>query len=245
MKEEKTKVKLNDEVIIEVLNKELIINLFFLEFIQGQKKEVIKQAYEHIEEIWYDADVYGTDMSKYWDVVIPIVSDIDDIDIQQLNNDLADAISEYSSFLIKINMVNGSTINLYSFMKAIDETPELQELTSGDVSHVKDYADITKEITRRRERFDEILNEKYHNLSLFLKCTNAGQYEQVFIGVGPKADIYGKMIDHVPNTNFLHGMNCIDDYYTLSQVTRKILITTHKSVSNSGYLARKNRFASY
>jgi hypothetical protein len=44
---------------------------------------------------------------------------------------------------------------------------------------------------------------------------------------------------HVPNTNFLHGMQEVMDFYTLSQVTRKILIMTHKSVSNSGYLARK------
>ena len=241
-KDQTVKVKLGDEI-IECTNAELAVNCIFMQFLGSQEDSLAREIFEVSSQFWYTADRFGTEIEQYWDAVIPLVLRIggDSINVEGLNTSISESIAEYGDFLLYLNMLYGSTVNLYEFMKAIDENPELKELTSGDVSNINEYSEITAEISRRRKRFEEIIDNdpKLKKLSLFLKCNNSGQYEQMFIGIGPKADIFGHIMEHVPNTNFLKGMENVDDFYTLSQTTRKILIITHKSVSSSGYLARK------
>ena len=236
---EKCRVYLDKEHTIDTTNKELVVNLILLQFMEGQDEEVIQEIYKHIHEIWYTSEKFGSDICKFWDNMLPIIENIKDIDTAQLNYSVSEVMSEFGDYSILVGMAFGATINLYSFMKAIDEDPELKELTSGDLTGFSEYTEIEKELTRRRKRFEEIIKEKHPDLDLFLQCNNKGQYEQMFIGMGAKADIYGKMFEHVPATNFLKGMTNVMDFYILSQVTRKILITSHNSVSSSGYLAKK------
>ncbi len=65
------------------------------------------------------------------------------------------------------------------------------------------------------------------------------QMVQMFVAVGPRADIDKSILPRIIKGNYLHGLKDAGEYYVEAVTARVALLTKHSNISLSGYLSRK------
>jgi hypothetical protein len=164
------------------------------------------------------------------------------VDPQEINFCIAEVLRELSDLSIRANNRIGNTVNIYSILKAADNNPELMELINLDIPGGMQFFEIEEFIDAKLKRLVEILSTEdscLKNMILCKSAVNQKQLGQTIMNVSLKPDLLGKVIPEPINTSFLRGMRNVEDYYIDSIGARKALVTNHRQVKDSGYLARK------
>lgn len=162
--------------------------------------------------------------------------------IDDLNMSLKKIINIFSDISGKCNIYSGTTINLRDILLLYKKDKDFRKEFNKKVPPNLDFSQIDETINNQ---FTYLINK----LSITKNCyqpyfvSNAGinkkQFKEVISKIGLKADLDGKIIPYVINTNYLIGLGNITEYYIVSKLSRKALITSHKEVKKSGYLNRK------
>jgi len=215
---------------IETTRKELMVNLIVLPIFP-------KFGVELEPELWFDSEVYGSDMAEYFDMAITALGEVEDVGA--VNRAVAEAIAELSSLAVDANVRIGSTVNLWELGRVCDEVPRLDEILHTDMSAVGDFRKVELRINELMREAEDLLSEHSQIYKALLRNTNSDQFKQILVSIGPKPNLFGEVIPELPDTNFMRGLRNVQDFFLMSETARKVLITTHRSVRQSGYLTRK------
>lgn len=186
---------------------------------------------------WFDGNP-RKDLPNYFDEVILFFGDSNP---QELNIELSDVIMRLSELASRVNMRVATTISTYDIRQAMNAEPRLRELSELSFGHLTDYKEIERAQDEVMDEVEALLLESDTSLGEMVRAdaVNKNQLKRVMVGLGPKSDLQGQLVPHLPDTTFLRGMRNICDFYAVAESGRKTIITMHRSVRLSGYLTRK------
>jgi hypothetical protein len=190
----------------------------------------------------FRAEPSPSNINKHFNMLIESFKEIDDVDIGELNDCIADMIQDISDIASEYNVVRGNSISLYEIFNLADQVPEFDDLLNFTIPDGLQFNEIENLVDQKVTDFTRLLSESDTVISHFVNCgaaINIKQMGQTFVNVGLKPDLDGRIIPDPINTNFLRGMRGVKDFYTNMVGARKALITNHKQVRKAGYLARK------
>jgi hypothetical protein len=164
-----------------------------------------------------------------------------DGDISELSLFISKALSRAASYSWNINHFRGNTINIYDLIKLMQENPDLREIINFESNENLQFAEIESSVEEQTKKLVKILRSKdvdscFKNI---IPSVSIKQFQQVFVNISLKPDLYGIIISKPINTSFFRGMRNSTDYYINAQGARKALVTNATSVRSAGYLARK------
>jgi hypothetical protein len=209
--------------------KELLINMIIL-------KPFAEFGYDVSPDFWYDYTEQS--IASYFDRVIEVFAEED---IKTLNITIASCVKELSELAVKTNLRVGTTISVYEYIQAMKKEPRLREILDTSFAEESEYAKIENTIMELIDEVKSIIEEVPGSFRELIRggAVNLNQFKQVCANIGPKPDLFGKLIPETIDTNFFKGLRNVSDYYIMSETARKVLILQSKSVRKSGYLTRK------
>lgn len=190
----------------------------------------------------FRAEPSPRNVNKHFNLLIESFKSCDEVDINALNDCIAEIIQDISDISSEYNVVRGNSISLFELLKMAEQDPEFDDLLNFDIPDGLQFSEIEQLVDEKVKRFTAILSGSDTVISHFVNCgaaINVKQMGQTFVNVGLKPDLEGRIIPDPINTNFLRGMRGVGDFYTNMVGARKALITNHKQVRKAGYLARK------
>jgi hypothetical protein len=190
------------------------------------------------KNMYYSFEKYGTDVSKYLDNCIKILLD-KGVPAKTVNFSIASVLKDLSNLAIETNIKVGSTINLYELIQVTKKSKEFRGILNTSFSKEKDFKAIEESIDEKITRAMAILTENSAVYRRIADTISLNQFKQIIVNIGPKSDLYGMIVPTIPDTNYVRGLRDVNDFYIMAQTSRKVLITSHKTVRQSGYLTRK------
>jgi hypothetical protein len=186
---------------------------------------------------WFDGDP-RKDLPRYFDEMILFFGESDP---KELNIVLSDVIMALSALASRVNLRVATTISSYEIGRAMAENPRLEEIARSTFGHIGDFRSIENEQDQMMREAEAILMVSDTSLGDIIRAgaVNSNQLKQILVGMGPKSDLMGQLVPHLPDTNWLMGLRDVNDYYVAAESGRKVIITSHRSVRQSGYLTRK------
>lgn len=182
-------------------------------------------------------------INNFFDLVIENTSDSLSTELfGDVKRSLMVTVSELARVSGDINLANGNTISIKTFIDLANAIPEFNDLIHAklpdDNLQFNEIEDIMKNWL---DRTIEILKSNETDVTTYLNSgsgINTKQFGQVVNIVGPKPDLDGNIIPYPINTSFLRGLG-LPDFFINAKGARKALITNSSQVRNSGYLNRK------
>ena len=134
------------------------------------------------------------------------------------------------------SILMGMGISIYDVIQTTKRNPEMEELIFGEIDPRLQPVEIEQELNRRADRLIELfVNDAGNNdlKPLFVagNILSKGQFKEMFVKVGFKADINGHTIPYLIDNNFIvTGLNTPSAQYISSLGGRKALILTKTSM---------------
>lgn len=191
------------------------------------------------ESFVFDTKNVNLIMANYFDYNIIEFSKV--IHITYVTKHIGHSLEMLAHYAWQINLIKGNTVNIYDILKLSERNPEVNKILNFQVNETSQYSEIEESITANNTRLVEILeNEETETcLTNMLPVSNMGQFQQVFVNIGLKPDLYEEIIPKPINTSFLRGMRDSTDFFINAVGARKALITNSSQVRKAGYLSRK------
>ena len=156
--------------------------------------------------------------------------------------DIKNIIFTVMSKLAKLSaMFVSGTMSLRDIYQLRKHNPEFEEILNFSVSESSSFASMIQQINDNKDKLQEFLtstDSAYRPMILSNCGFNFKQASQIFNLIGPKPDVFGNIHTHAILTNFLNGLESVDDFYVNADNCRKALITNFTAVKDSGYLTR-------
>jgi len=161
--------------------------------------------------------------------------------IKELKKSIAKSLECLASFMFLFNEVKGNTINIYDLITLMNKNKKVRDIVNFSINEKLQFADMEESVKKKcDELVNLILNEKGKNcFKDIVNTVSIRQFQQMFVNISLKPDLYGKIYPTPINTNFMRGMRNERDYFINAMGARKSLITNATYVRNSGYLSRK------
>lgn len=191
------------------------------------------------ESFVFDVSDVNYVMSMYFDYNIDVFSE--KTNINTITECIGFALEKLSKYAWEINLLLGNTVNIYDILKLAEANSEVMDILNFSVNESSQYSEIEESITANNTRLVEILENEHTETCItnLLPVSNMGQFQQVFVNIGLKPDLYEEIIPKPINTSFLRGMRNSTDFFINAVGARKALITNAGQVRNAGYLSRK------
>ena len=234
--------KRNNKVFVKELKQEITKSRLLTILIMGKHINIFKKEIDYSNDLFLD-DIGKKSIANYFNKVINTHVD----DLGSKFNQLRDAIS-WSIHRLSVvsgtaNFKIGNTISLYSIIKAGLKNKKIIDIISGRMPEGITLFDVEKVADERMNELTAELGKDPDNcLYNFINSgcgINPKQFEEVFVSLGVKADIYGNIIPEIIDTNLVNGFRNVKDFYINSISARKALILSFSNVKESGYLTRK------
>lgn len=156
-----------------------------------------------------------------------------------LEDNIKNIIFESMSKLAKVaaKFVSG-TISLRDIYMLQKENPEFKDLINFQIEDTDEsFASMIDDINTNRDKLKKLLvstDSSYRSMILSGSGFNFKQASQIFNMIGPKPDVFGNIHKHAIMTNFLNGLQSVDDFYVNADNCKKALITNFTKVKDSG-----------
>lgn len=143
------------------------------------------------------------------------------------------------------SLLMGMGISIYDIIQTEKRNPEMTELIFGSIDQNLQPVEIEEELNRRTKRLIELFVQDVGNNDLkplFLSGKNLseGQFKEIIVKIGLKADINGHTIPTVIDANFLvTGLNKPSYIYINNLSGRKSLILTKTQMGTPGAFSKK------
>lgn len=196
-------------------------------------------------------DIYDfTDVKK--DVYLPIMDKIIskflklgyDLDAFNIIGTVKEKIIRISRFY---GEVVSNTFSLFDIMAFESRSPEFSELFNTPLNpdrmsthEIERYLKVAK-----NRLYDIIINDKQSTLYPYISTNIVNQLQmgQMFIAVGPRADIDKSILPVMIKGGWMHGMKTNSEFFVEAISTRNSIIVKKEAVPDSGYLSRKVNIA--
>lgn len=142
----------------------------------------------------------------------------------------AKILEKMGHFMYQFNEIKGNTVNLYDLFTMMRKDPEIYDLVNFTTDEKLQYAEIEDQIKEKTNKLVEKIysfpeDNCYKDIT---SSVSIRQFQQVFINVGLKPDLYGNIYPKPINTSFVRGMRNEDDFYINALGARKSLIINAK-----------------
>lgn len=164
-----------------------------------------------------------------------------DDDINQLNLSIKKVLRILADLSGECNVLSGTTINIHDLVDLYHNNKEFRDLINQNIND-GEFSDIEKEVNEQFDKLMDILrNEDTCFKPYFRSKTgiNEKQFKEIISTIALKADLDGTIIPYIIQSNFLKGLNNVTEFYIISILAHKALITSHQRTKDSGYLTRK------
>jgi hypothetical protein len=172
-----------------------------------------------------------------------VTAEVAEPDYKALNESIARTLRRLSELSGYCNVRAGNTISVWSLIQLMESNKEFDDLIHLKIPEGLQFSEIEDFLNNEKlGRLVEMLKEEDTCLRPYIRSAtgiNTRQLSQAIMNVGLKPDLFGNVIEHPIDTNFLVGMRDIRDYFVLSIGARKAQITNFKQVKDAGYLTRK------
>ena len=134
------------------------------------------------------------------------------------------------------SLLMGMSISLYDINEAMKRNPEMEDIIFGEIDKTLQPVEIEQELSRRTKRLMELFKNDIGNNDLkplFLagKILSEGQFKEMFVKIGFKADINGHTIPYLIDDNFIvTGLRTPSSQYISALGGCKSLILTKTSM---------------
>jgi hypothetical protein len=159
-----------------------------------------------------------------------------------LNLSIKESINHMSDLSGLFNVYSGSTINLYDLVHLYSNNNDFKTLVDEEVPSGLDFSEIEDFVDNEFKSIMKILKNEdtcFKNYFNAQTGINEKQFKEIISKIALKADLDGNIIPYVIDTNYIKGLRNVTDFYIVSILARKALITSHRRVKDSGYLTRK------
>ena len=228
-------------IIVENANVELtlgqiLLNLFLLSFYEGRKLIIYK------EDLFLKDSISGDDLNDVFNRLLTRIKE-DGNDFEFYRNSIYKVLNEINNFSTKSNALVGNTIDYLDFLQAEEEDPDAKNLFNVTIPKGLQFNEIEKIFSDKSKALEKYFNEHPNrNLSPFTRSKtgiNFKQATQTLAFIGLKPTFNGTVIPKCVTSNFLKGLDKIEDWFIISKGARLALATNYKMVRVSGYLTRK------
>jgi hypothetical protein len=174
----------SEEVEFATTLKELLVNLILM-------KPFVRFGYSAIREYWFDAANGRGDIPRHFDSLIEYFHDED---VDALNMEIAESISELSDLGSETNLKVGSTVSVYELIRLHRKEPRLNEIFGHQFLGEDDFNVIEQKTSDMIKEVEEIIDRHPGSYRELLRggAINLNQFKQMVVGLGPKPDLFGK-----------------------------------------------------
>jgi hypothetical protein len=187
--------------------------------------------------------VTESSLNQYFNRIITRNKVAKTFDFDNLRAVIAETINEMSDISGEINVLSGSSITFYDFVRLYATDEEARDIFSHKLDAKLQFDEIEDKFNALGKKIEAYFKkQKDSDLYPFIASEtgiNKKQLTQAIGFVGLKPDIDGEIIPIAIPDNYLTGLRNLESYYINSKGTRKALITNAKQVRKSGYLTRK------
>ena len=228
-------------IIVENANVELtlgqiLLNLFLLSFYEGRKLIIYK------EDLFLKDSISGDDLNDVFNRLLTRIKE-DGNDFEFYRNSIYKVLNEINNFSTKSNALVGNTIDYLDFIQAEEEDPGAKNLFNVTIPKGLQFNEIEKIFSDKSKALEKYFNEHPNrNLSPFTRSKtgiNFKQATQTLAFIGLKPTFNGTVIPKCVTSNFLKGLDKIEDWFIISKGARLALATNYKMVRVSRYVTRK------
>ena len=160
---------------------------------------------------------------------------------QDLNDAVITTLHFLSQIAVNANGFIGTSISLCDIIEMSKDT-KFKELMGWNIPSNLQFHEIENAITEKKAELTSFLqtaDSEFGRLFRSGEAINTDQLCQAILSIGPKPDLFGRVVPETIDTSFLRGMRNPKDFFICAIGSRKALITNYKQVKNSGYMARK------
>lgn len=231
---ETVKVKVNDKE-IEMTMGRFVNNLLFMRFF-------VYFALPFTEDdLFNEKDVTSKSSGTYFNMLLDKVKETNS-DYNLYRQAIADTLNELNCFSSKLNSIVGNSISLMDVLQ-MDEDEEGHEILFPNFDDVNTFDEYEAKFNESSKKIKKYLSDHpERDLNTFMRAgsgINLKQLTQSFAFAGMKPTIDGTVIPYVVESNYIVGLESIDDWFVSCKGARLAMIINKMNVSRSGYLARK------
>ena len=178
--------------------------------------------------------------TKYMNHIIDKL--INTVDINELKDNLLEINYDIANIAYQYNVINGNTIDVFGLIKLAISNKEVNDLIHYTIDENKSIVDSEKLIAKNSKKLLEILAETETSLRPYIKGKvgfKEKQLRECFLTIGYRPDLKGNIFPTPIDSNYIMGLNSIEEYYVNAVGARKSIITNFKSVKKAGYLTRR------
>lgn len=164
-------------------------------------------------------------IKKYFDATFDALSNI--VDVGYITREIQSVLERIAKYAWHFNLIKGNSVNIFDILMAANEDQELMDILNFVSDENAQFSEIEDSVEVQAKRLIEILKSDKHNTCIrnMLSSVSLKQFQQAFVNVSLKPDLYGKVIEKPINTSFLRGMRNSTDYFINATGARKALIT--------------------
>lgn len=146
-----------------------------------------------------------------------LINQFVDCDFKELSKIISTSIRDLSSIAGKSNVLIGNSISLYGIIEVAENNPEIDDLFHTHIPNNLELHEIESYLKKRVDRTIEILKDD--PTTMFYDYLNSGtginikQFGQLVVNIGLKPDLKGNVVPVPSDTNYLLGMNNIQQFF--------------------------------
>lgn len=137
----------------------------------------------------------------------------------------------------------GAGISVYNIIKTEEQNPRIGEILYGDLDPSLQPNEIEEELAKRTKEMIQLFSEVDNDLRPLFKSgknLSEGQFKELVVKIGLKADINGNTIPHLLNSNILvGGISTPADHYIEAVSGRKSLVLQKTKMGLPGSFSKK------
>lgn len=220
---------------IEMTTGRLMTNLLFMRFFVYFDLPFTE------DDLFNNEDITSKSSGAYFNKLLDKVKETNS-DYDLYREAVAETLNELNYFSSKLNSSAGNSISLLDILKMDDDEDghEILFPNFDNVNTFDEYEEKFKESSNKIEQYYK--NHPERELNSFIRAgagINMKQLTQSLSFAGMKPTIDGTVIPYVVESNYVVGLESIDDWYVSCKGARLAMIINKMNVSRSGYLARK------
>ena len=164
-------------------------------------------------------------MRAYFDDTIEMFAA--SLPVKQVTKCIETTIEKIAHYAWHFNLVKGNSVNLFDLVKLATENKEVLDILNYKSNENMQFSEIESSVEKQTKRLIEILRSDESDTCLknMLSSVSAKQFQQAFVNVSLKPDLYGRVIEKPINTSFLQGMRNSTDFFINAVGARKALVT--------------------
>lgn len=215
------------------------MNELFLNTILLPARFVVEGYVISKEDFVFDVKSINKTIASYFEETINAF--VHQIPIQTITKVIAKVIENLSRQAWRINLLKGNSVNIYDLLHLMMKDSRFSDIINFTSNENAQFSEIESSVEEQTEKLIELLKADEHDSCLknMLGSISKKQFQQVYVNISLKPDLYGMIIERPINTSFFRGMRDSTDYYINATGARKALITNATQVRAAGYLARK------